>query len=371
MSNSIEQLQFQIKRELILHESSQIPIFIRTVTITLAKQDDRLIECRLTFHITPELYQHINTNGLFNLNPSLRLPLTNGDFQPSPDIQIEATLKPEFLPHLQEHATTSESAAAYLLSLNQSTKDPLLNTESWLALSVKQPQESGETGYRTFWSYLTPEALLMTDTSGEQISKGVTQFCQDLFGSSLESASQNFTAESLAAISNIFKGLSLETPEVTPPKTESKQPIFQAIINFFTEDDWSFQKIASDPALRLVFQGDNGKWYCYAKAREEQQQFVFYSICPVNVPENKRIAIAEFINRANYGTVIGNFELDYTDGEIRYKTSIDVEGSNLTFPLIKQLVYTNVTMMDEYLPGILSVIEGDVEPKDAIAKIET
>jgi hypothetical protein len=48
-----------------------------------------------------------------------------------------------------------------------------------------------------------------------------------------------------------------------------------------------------------------------------------------------------------------------------------VEGSNLTFDLIKQLVYTNVTMMDEYLPGILSVIEGDVEPKDAIAQIES
>ncbi|HEY9850963.1 MAG TPA: hypothetical protein V6D28_15955 [Leptolyngbyaceae cyanobacterium] len=80
---------------------------------------------------------------------------------------------------------------------------------------------------------------------------------------------------------------------------------------------------------------------------------------------------SDFITRANYGTIIGNFELDYADGEVRYKTSIDVEGSNLTFPLIKQLVYTNVTMMDEYLPGIVSVIEGNVEPKDAIAKIET
>jgi hypothetical protein len=44
------------------------------------------------------------------------------------------------------------------------------------------------------------------------------------------------------------------------------------------------------------------------------------------------------------------------------------------FPLqgelpIKQLVYANVMMMDEYLPGIRSVIEGDVEPKDAIASI--
>lgn len=64
--------------------------------------------------------------------------------------------------------------------------------------------------------------------------------------------------------------------------------------------------------------------------------------------------------------MIGNFEMDFTDGEIRYKTSIDVEGDKLSSALIKRLVYANVMMMDEYLPGIVSVTEGDMEPKDAI-----
>jgi hypothetical protein len=30
------------------------------------------------------------------------------------------------------------------------------------------------------------------------------------------------------------------------------------------------------------------------------------------------------------------------------------------------LVYANVTMMDEYLPAIMSVIDNDVSPEDAI-----
>jgi hypothetical protein len=74
----------------------------------------------------------------------------------------------------------------------------------------------------------------------------------------------------------------------------------------------------------------------------------------------------KFLIRANYGMMIGNFEMDFTDGEIRYKTSIDVEGDKLSSALIKRLVYANVMMMDEYLPGIVSVTEGDMEPKDAI-----
>lgn len=158
--------------------------------------------------------------------------------------------------------------------------------------------------------------------------------------------------------------------ETIPQNNTSNQPIFQAIINFFTQDDWVFTKIKGELSLNLAFQGDNGTWKCYAKAREKQQQFVFYSICPINTPESKRLAIAEFITRANYGMMIGNFELDFSDGEIRYKTGIDVEGDRLTSALIKQLVYANLTMMDEYLPGIRVVIEGDMSPEDAIAKIE-
>jgi hypothetical protein len=173
----------------------------------------------------------------------------------------------------------------------------------------------------------------------------------------------------MAEITNAFEKIAEVANEVVS-QSDYNRNLLEEIINFFIKDDWPFSKIQGESVLQTAFQGQNGKWNCYAKAREEDE-FVFYSIGHVNAPENKRTAIAEFIARANYGTIIGNFELDYDDGEIRYKTSIDVEGSNLTFDLIKQLVYTNVTMMNEYLPGILSVIEGDVEPKDAIAQIES
>jgi hypothetical protein len=93
-------------------------------------------------------------------------------------------------------------------------------------------------------------------------------------------------------------------------------------------------------------------------------------ISPIAAPKDKRSAISEFLTRANYGMTIGNFELDFNDGEIRYKTSIDVEGDCLSHALIKRLVYTNVAMMDEYLPGIKAIIETDITPEEAIRAIE-
>ena len=174
--------------------------------------------------------------------------------------------------------------------------------------------------------------------------------------------------KSLEEVTSAFEELADTLSETNEEDTASQQ-ILEQIIDFFTEDDWSFTKIKGEPVLRIVFQGENGEWICCAIAIEEQRQFVFYSVCPVNAPKNRWLAMAEFLTKANSGRIIGNFEMN-TDGEICYKTSIDVKGDRLSFELIKQLVSANIKMMDEYLPEIMSVIYGDVEPKDAVAQIE-
>jgi hypothetical protein len=223
-------------------------------------------------------------------------------------------------------------------------------------------------------------------SQGFEVDETLEKFPEKLREKLLNSLSQKISTEPIGAVANFLRDLAektpetplqdsafselIKTPERIPQNTSSTQSIFQAIVNFFKEDKWSFVQIKDQSALRLAFEGKNGKCNCYAQTRETQQQFVFYSVCPLRVPEPKLGAIGEFINRANSGMIIGNFELDFADGEIRYKTSIDVEGDRLTSALIKRLVYANVTMMDEYLPGIKSVIEGDVSPVDAIAPIE-
>lgn len=146
--------------------------------------------------------------------------------------------------------------------------------------------------------------------------------------------------------------------------------VFDTMVQFFKDDDWRFRQLEERPILQMGFSGRNGSWLCYAQAKNEQQRFIFYSVLEAKSPVEKRPAVAEFLTRANYGLVLGNFEMDYSDGEIRYKTSIDVEGGVLTPEMVKTLVYTNVLMMDKYLPGIMSVIYGNVSPEQAIASVE-
>ena len=146
--------------------------------------------------------------------------------------------------------------------------------------------------------------------------------------------------------------------------------IQDTVIRFFNDAEWTFTRHSEQPILQMGFQGDNGQWNCFAQTNEENERFAFYSVCPVTIPEHKRSLMAEFVARANYGLVIGNFELDFEDGEVRYKTSIDVEGDRLTEALVQQLVYANIATMDAYLPGIMRVIYSDVSPAQAVAQIE-
>jgi hypothetical protein len=149
-----------------------------------------------------------------------------------------------------------------------------------------------------------------------------------------------------------------------------EQQIFNALIEFFEEDEWDFQWVQGLPVLSLGFDGKHGKWQCVAQAREAQQQFVFYSIMPISVPEDKRAKMAEFLTRVNYGMVIGNFEMDYDDGEIRYKTSIDVEGVEISPALIRQVVYGNVIITDRYYNGIMRIIYGTQSPLEVLEEVE-
>jgi hypothetical protein len=221
----------------------------------------------------------------------------------------------------------------------------------------------------------SPSVIAQALTSSEEMSELSVNFLNQLTKVNLSLMTEKFTSEIVEDMSNFVQELTdtslQEITKIAEEITEiTRQPILEAIVNFFKADNWDFIQIEEKPILQIAFSGSSGNWTCYAKAREEEKQITFYSIYPGNVPEEKRQAIAEFIARANYGMIIGNFELNFDNGEIRYKTSIDIKGNVLTPETCKQLVYINVLIMDQYLPGIMSVISGKMSPEDAIAQIE-
>ncbi len=134
--------------------------------------------------------------------------------------------------------------------------------------------------------------------------------------------------------------------------------ILDTLMDFFTQEGWSFKKHPDSPVLLMKIKGKNGTWNCTATVREEKEYFIFHSLCPVKVLPEQYETMAEFLMTINNKVLIGNFEMNLDNGSIRYKTSIKVKGDRLSPPLIKELVYKNIKTMDAYLPRIQAVSEG-------------
>jgi hypothetical protein len=146
--------------------------------------------------------------------------------------------------------------------------------------------------------------------------------------------------------------------------------LFSTLIDYMEEENWKYEILEGETILRFHFKGTSGRLLCYAEVDEEKFWVIFYAYMPVNTPAEKMETMAEFICRANRGMRIGNFELDYDDGEIRYKTSIDAEGGEMTHTMIDNLLRANLSTINRYFPGIMSVIYSDKEVLDLIREIE-
>ncbi|MBW2253457.1 MAG: YbjN domain-containing protein [Deltaproteobacteria bacterium] len=146
--------------------------------------------------------------------------------------------------------------------------------------------------------------------------------------------------------------------------------ILDACRDFLEGDDWPYREHPERDVLSTRFQGKNGEFGCGFQERAEQEQVVFYSFCPTLTPEDRCLAVSEFLTRANCGMIVGNFEMDWSNGAIRYKTSADVQGVDLADVFLRNLVYANILTMDRYLPGLLEVISGEVDAEQAIREIE-
>lgn len=89
-----------------------------------------------------------------------------------------------------------------------------------------------------------------------------------------------------------------------------------------------------------------------------------------NAPVKRRAEIAEYLHRANYGLVYGHFEMDYDDGEVLFKMSVNTVDGLPGLDALDDLCNLPLLMMNRYADGMLEVSMGMYKPLEAIKKIE-
>jgi hypothetical protein len=110
----------------------------------------------------------------------------------------------------------------------------------------------------------------------------------------------------------------------------------------------------------------------HARARVwKEEKFAFYLEFAKKAPQKTIRNTSEFITRANWGLITGNFELDYNTGTVRFKSSVDWSGVDLTPHLVRNIILSGIFCLETYAAALESVMDGSKNPVDAIEEAET
>ena len=151
------------------------------------------------------------------------------------------------------------------------------------------------------------------------------------------------------------------------------EEIVDVIRTFLVDDDWKFEFDDERGIFRfgVAIESKLKNLRYFIPVREDA--YTVYAICQIEADSDDKDIMkemAEFICRANYGLRNGNFELDMTDGEIRYKVFVDCDGITPSEEIVKGSIIIPSVMFDRYAPGMLDIMFKGAKAEDAIATCE-
>ena len=145
-------------------------------------------------------------------------------------------------------------------------------------------------------------------------------------------------------------------------------PLIDVVENFFNERELPFERVEDQTIFKAEGTGANGDWTVWIEVREDDGIVLAWSSYQGGVPEERRPAMMELITRINPDVAVGAFEFDLDDGNLSFRTSIDVTGDRLTDALLERLIGANVGEFDDYLPAIEKIATQDGQDPTAVLK---
>ena len=134
--------------------------------------------------------------------------------------------------------------------------------------------------------------------------------------------------------------------------------IANSIDTYLREQDWEFTfdeiggifTVEADLSCKLgvalvVYQVMEDSFLCYTTIADE-------------VPAEMRPAVAEYLHRANYGLPRGNFEFDYDEGSIHFKTFFECQDGKVTEKQLEESMAIGLTIFDHYGNGLYELLNG-------------
>lgn len=126
-------------------------------------------------------------------------------------------------------------------------------------------------------------------------------------------------------------------------------------------DDASIAYIGEADALIVTkISGEHGSWRTFIQITDEPENrfVVIHAQFPAGIPAGSRARLSERLTCINYELTLGNFELGKNDGELLFKTAIDLADGELTRQMFWRMYDRNQQVMDQHFTEIAELSLG-------------
>ena len=156
-------------------------------------------------------------------------------------------------------------------------------------------------------------------------------------------------------------------------RRDTLREVREAVEDFFKQDEAKYQPFNERNVASAIYsvRAKIGKATAFFHAYKDK--LIVKLMLPIKAEEADRVNVGEYLHRANYGLMIGNFDFDFSDGEISYRVPIFCGKDNFVPPTYEQIdfaVLIGLAMISKYGDGLLKVILGVALPEEAVDAAE-
>lgn len=132
------------------------------------------------------------------------------------------------------------------------------------------------------------------------------------------------------------------------------------------EKDWKFH--AEDGVITMSVGDDETQYPVRIQVKEDSKLLVGMLTYTRKCPKEYRDDMVLFMNRTNFDFSMGGFEMDRSDGEMKYRNAVDVESLELTATFINNFLRTVAMLGCKYADAVYRIMDGR-GVKSALEKI--
>lgn len=153
------------------------------------------------------------------------------------------------------------------------------------------------------------------------------------------------------------------------PTMEKAKYILDQFCGYLEKDDVGYGLHEQEPVLRTGIEGETG--YYRITVFVHNDVLAIATWLPVIVPVELRKTMAEAVNRANDGLLMGSFRLNMSNGHIVYQATMPIGDGELGHDQYRTLMGASIATPERYMRAFYRLVYGDdLSPAEVIAEVE-